>query len=337
LNNLVSSGLLSREKALELRERNFPELAQATVRGWIRLSPAIAKKQLDDGKWDGLVSGDTKYTLYREVHTAEDAIRTQAERNRIDQERAKKAAQNGRQTDYLKEIFLTGTFDAKKVLDDKVLDSFGSGSKEELIKMADAYNRAGGKMKSDPSTVINLFKRIHAPESDPTRITDENDLNPYFIDGKLSPDSLNMLRSEFAGRKTTDGANIAALKSQMLKGAEQAIVKKDVMGMVDPDGPANYTRFMADFISEWDEKIRSGIPARKLVDPKAPEYMGDRFRSYVKGFNEKLEDMTRFYGGKPPVANPMASPTPNSAPSPAVPTPTPGAARKRKSLDEIFR
>lgn len=314
LNNLVSTGLLPQKAALQLREENAPRLAKATVQGWIKLSGTDTQrlddveKNINGGTWDKYISGEQKYQLLGEVGTARNAAHTAAERLRMEQKQALEKTQNAKQTYYLQKMFGQGEkFNLQEVLDDKVLNSFGSGSKEQLINMAREHARQGGKLQVDDSLVTDLFKRIHSPETDPQHISNENDLNEFFGKG-LDDKWLQTLRGEIQGRKTTDGKDVSDLKADMVRTAEKVLAGPGPTGIVDAEGGANYVRYKADFLKEWDEKVRSGVPVKNLIDPKSPDYMGNKFLHYQKDLPELIDAKARAFQSKP-VSNPSMLPT----------------------------
>lgn len=297
LTGLVATGMLSKANAMKLRQESQPELSKSALRGWIRLDPGQAKKQLDDGTWDGSIDGQIKAQMYGEVRVAEEGIRAAAERARQEQIRAKATKDNATQNEFIKDLFVDGDFNIQKVIDSD-LESFGSGSKEQIIQMANAYNRSGGK-GDDPTKIRQIFARITAPDGTPGKIYDENELNQFFIEGGVSKDSLTWLRGEVQGRKTTDGAIASDLKAQMIKTAYSALVKENKLtGMTDPDGGIVYQRFFFDFLTEWDQQIKAGIPARELANPKSPNYMGLRFEPYKRNFTQILQSMRQQFGGR---------------------------------------
>lgn len=308
LGNLVQSGLLPQKMALQLKERYEPELAKAAVRGWIRLDPDGTEQTINNGGWDKYLSGDDKYQMQGEVRVAKNAAFAQEERLRHEQERQKKEAQNARQTEYLQKMFgKTDTFNIQQVLDDNVLESFGSGSKEQLINMYMSSVKKGEK--NDYGAIRDAFRRINLPDGSPDKITDENDLNQGFIDGHWDSSNLQMLRNEINGKKTASGAAAAEMKSSMVKTAEKVLAGPNALGMVDPEGGANYIRYLGDFLKQWDDKVRSGTPASKLIDPKSPDYMGNMFLQYQKSTGEIIDAKVRAVTDGPQSA---PSPTPQA-------------------------
>jgi len=332
LGALVGTKAISPMLAAQLREKGMPDLAQSAVRGRIRVNPRAVEAELASGKWDNVISGDAKHTLYGEARQALSAQKTMADKSRLDQESAKAAAQNARQTEYLKK-FYDGKLDIKDVLNDGLLDSFGSGSKQQFLNMAEERNKAGGAAKRDSGTVSRLFDQIHLPDGDPKKITDENQLNNYFGTGQgkgLDESALNFLRAEVQGKKTVEGANAAKLKVAMTDAAKDAIVKKDVFGLADPDGLSVYVEYLSDFTKEWQEKVAAGVPARSLVDPKSPEYMGNRFLPYKKNQAQIIQAMINRQQGQPSSVSPFG-PQPRPLGTPA---PTPGQQKRQRQAGE---
>lgn len=290
---LVASGGLPAEAADKLKLHSNEELAKSAVRGWIRLDPETAKKQLDDGKWNNYIDGDLKHQLYGEVNqqnNANEANQRQKEKQIKD---AHDAAQTKTQNDFLQQM-QDGKLKTQDVLDSG-LDAFGSGSKEQFIQMikrqADESNDK--KIKTDSSTYINLWDRVHLPDGDPNKITNENDLNSYMGRG-LTVENINTLRSEMLGKKTAAGQAEGDLKKGFTDIAKGKLSKSNPLtGIRDPVGDEQYQKFLSNFSSDYSKKRQEGKSAQELLNPDSPDYMGKSITQYVRSNQQIMKDLVK--------------------------------------------
>ena len=199
INNLVATGRLPREKAIQLEQQGDTALAKSSIRGWIEMNPSYAKEKLKSGEFDKELGADGKVQMLGEIEQAERAAEVEEERRIRQQERLAKKQQQQTQNDFLEKM-VAGDLTTKDILASN-LEAFGSGSKEQFIEMLKRANSSEERLKTDSSTMITLFNRIHLPDGDPNKLVDENELNNYFGRG-LSMADLNRLRDEMQGKQT---------------------------------------------------------------------------------------------------------------------------------------
>lgn len=307
LENLVVNGSLPSKNAEELRLTGQEELAKSAVRGWINIDPNNAKTQLEQGKWDTEIDGQTKVQLMGEANQAIRGDEIEQKRRIKEAEEAVKSAQMKTQNQFLQQLS-ENKLSSKEILNSN-LNPIGSGSKQQFLNMLER-NVKQAKIKTDPGTMANLFDRIHLPDDDPNKIWDENDLNTHFGKG-LDMTSLNQLRAEIQGKRTTDGKIEADLKKGLLNTAKSQLTKSNgLTGFKDPIGDEQYQKFMSSFLKEYAEKRRSGKSPQELLDPNSKDYLGNNIRNYVRTNDQIIRDLV---GG---TTKPAASTTP-SAPAAA--------------------
>ena len=293
IDNLVKTGGLPAQAAEKLRLESQNQLAKASIRGWIKLNPDIAREQLDKGKWDSHINGEVKDQLYGEIDTQIRANSVQEERMKKQKEEARQQAQLETQNDFLKRM-QTGSLSPNDVLNSD-LDAFGSGSKEAFIRMIEVKNKETNEKKitTDSSVFINLWDRTHLPDGDPNKITNENDLNKYFGRG-LTVDNINTLRAEIQGKKTIEGGAEAELKKGLMDLAKGKLTRSNPLtGIRDPIGDENYQRYLNSFLKDYAKKRQEGMSPEQLLNPDSKDYLGKNINQYIRSQRDVMRDMVR--------------------------------------------
>lgn len=295
------AGRLPPEKAAQLKEQGETELAKSAIRGWIGLNPDLAKEQLKSGKWNGLIDGDLKHQMFGE---ADQAVRAKEAEDRRQQEQQLRVLEQKREVtrnDFLQKM-QDGQLNFQDIMKSN-LDSFGSGSKETFIKMMDKDSN-----KTDPATFRELYSRIHLNDGDPKKLMNEDELNNYVVGGKLSYEDLNHLRGEMQGLKTSEGKVEGALKSRLMKVAEQSLVKSNPMlGIQDAEGEQQLLKFQLLFDKTFEAQRKEGKSALQLLDPSSPDYLGRYIRNFSKTPQQVIQDNMRSAGFAP--SKPQISPS----------------------------
>lgn len=306
---LVQGGGLPAQAGIKLKEQGNEELAKSAIRGWIRIAPDVAQKQLDSGQWNSTINGDTKIQMYGEVKQAQNAARIEEERRRQEQERLKKAAQVDTQNKML-EALSTNSLKTEDVLSSN-LEPFGSGSKEQFLKLIERSQTADNKpIKTNSDLFITLFDKIHLPDGDPNKLNDENELNQYVGRG-LSMESLHQLRAEMQGKKTEAGSIESQMKKGVLDIAKSTLTKSNALtGIKDPQGDEQYQRYSSFFLDEYAKQRKAGKSATELLDPDSKDYLGKYVKNFTRSQQQILKDMTKSIGGEVerPSVNALAAP-----------------------------
>lgn len=289
LENLVKTGALPREKALQLETQGNMNLAKASVRGWIELNPEYAKQKLKEGAFDQDLGADGKAQLFGE---ADQAIRGKE----IEQERRERQMEKvqAKQRQVTQNTFLSkmekGELSSKDILNSN-LEAFGSGSKEQFLGMMKKLNSPDEKLKTDPQVMIGLYNRIHLPDGDPNKLFDENELNNHFGNG-LSWADLGRLRDEMQGSQTEEGKHANDMKKQLFEVAKGKLTKSNPMtGFKDPQGDENMTRFMGQFYDEYKMARAKGKTDRELLSPDSPDYLGKSISMYQRTPQQIMRDL----------------------------------------------
>lgn len=286
VDNLVNSGLLPRFEADKLKQEGSRTLAKSTVRGWIDLDAKSAEQEINSGRWDQFLDGDLKRQLLGEAKQGIRAAEVEEERRKAEAKARLEEQQTITQNKLLEKL-TKNQLTADDILKSN-LDPFGSGGKSQFLNMIQE-NLSGG-VRKDPATMSELYRRIHLDDGDPQKIVDEKDLYPYF--SKLGTDGMQALRNEIQGKGTQEGRIEGELKSQLLKIAEQKLVKPS-WGGYDAGGRENYIRYM-DFINqELLRQKKAGKSYRQLLVPGSPDYLGDLISNFTKTPQQQMEALTR--------------------------------------------
>lgn len=287
LDNLVAAGYLPAKEAAKLKQTGDRDLVKSSIRGWIKLDPGFAKEKIASGEFDTELGGDGKIQMLAEVEQAVRAKEVDLERRKRRQQELLQAEQEQTQNEFLKAMS-EGNLTTDQILSSN-LEAFGSGSKDQFIRMLKAENENGGKLKTSAGTFIALFDRINLPEGDPNKITDESDLNEYLGRG-LSYTDLTKLRQEITGNKTEKGRVENNLKKQLFQIAKGQLTKSnDMLGIKDPEGDENMLMFQIFAYDQIEQYRKEGKPIRDLLNPDSKDYLGN----YISNYRRTLQEIMR--------------------------------------------
>lgn len=134
----------------------------------------------------------------------------------------------------------------------------------------------GGDAKTYGAGFSSVFNRIHAPDGDPNRITDQSQLyNMVGQPGGLTMSGLEKARQEINGKNTPDGEAESKMREQFFRTAHGVLTgTNDGLGLKDPKGEELYLRFMASAYKAIDAGKSAGKSPQQLYDPASPDYVG---------------------------------------------------------------
>jgi hypothetical protein len=284
----VKRGSLPAAAAEQLRTEGEKDLAKAAVRGWADLNPAEAKAQLESGQWDSLIDGDIKKQLLGEVENEIKGREVESERQRKEQDRLKLEEQSKVQNDFLEKM-VAGQLTPKDILRSN-LEAFGSGSKEQFLRMLEGDVKDAQKIKTDAGVYQDVFNRVHLPDGDPRKITDENEINSYFGKG-LTLSDIRALRGEFQGKGTVQGKIESQLKANIMQLAKSKLSKTNPMtGMKDAAGDEQVQKWTIFMQEQLAEGKKNGISVKDMLDPNSKEYIGKFIGNYQKTPQEIMRE-----------------------------------------------
>jgi len=309
---------LSREAALQFETKARSQLATDAIEGWTKLDPEGTIKQLKEGRWDTEIDGDTKRQMLGMADQEIRAREAEAARQRAEAKRLREEAQAQTQNDFLEKM-VKGSLNTRAVLSSN-LDAFGSGSKETFIQMLKA--NAEKPVRTDPRVFSSLYERIHAPEGDPKKIVDENELNQYVIGRTVAYEDLIKLRGEISGKKTLEGQVDATLKTGFLSSVKGSITNSvPMLGKIDNIGDQKYYEAQAFVEQQIAARKKEGKSIAPLFDPKAPEFLGRQMGQFQRSAQDLMRDMSQnIQNQAATVPAPSVEPTPQPS---ALATPPP--------------
>lgn len=289
IDNLVATGSLPTAKAAELREKGEVSLVKSHIRGWANLDADYAKKKLESGEFDKTLGADGKRQLFKEIEQAVRAKEIDIERRRKEQKRVQKEQQQVTQNTFLQSM-TDNKLTTKDILQSN-LEAFGSGSKEQFLNMLKTSGGSASRLKTNGNTMVSLYNRIHLPDGDVNKLTDENELNQYFGNG-LGMTDLNRLRDEMQGKGTKAGKIESDMKQQIMKVAQTKLAKRNPLtGIGDPNGEIQLAGFMGFFFDEYQKQRKEGKTAMQLLSPESPDYLGKAIGNFEKSPEEIMRSL----------------------------------------------
>jgi hypothetical protein len=256
-----------------------------------------------------------------------------ARRQKAEDQRILKQVQDQRQDDMLMR-WNKHQLTPDDVVNDKILTF---PQKHVMLGMLNEQAIAGGQMHSDNAVFLNLLNRIHLPDSNQDKITDENKLLPYVkARGGIDYEALQKLRKEVRDIRDPEQGPFVGKMHDLFKVAESDLTKtNNLAGIKDPKGD----QLLYDFKWEADKKIAEwkaqGKDPFELMDPKNPNYLGNLLAKYRRTPQQIITDMAnemRAISGLPSLPPPSTAnlpPVPKAAePAPAVIKPVEKPAQK---------
>lgn len=295
ISSLQASKQISAVKAQELNRIGEERLATDAIRGWADSNPKFAKDMLASEEYS-MVGGKLRHQLSGEIDQAIRGEEVEVERRKRVQAEALQKQQLVVQNDFLEKMS-KGELTAKDILKSR-LDPFGSGSKDQFIRMLKAENEKGGRLETNPQVFFELFNRVNLPDGDPNKISVEADLNEYLGNG-LSYTDLGKLRGEVSGRKTEQGQIENELKKQLFDIAKGKLTKSNSFtGISDPEGDERMQKFMILAYDQIAEAKKAGKPVKDLFDPASKDYVGKYINNYKRTPQEIIRSMSQEFQRK---------------------------------------
>lgn len=320
----VAAGFIPKAKASEIQREMNSSFAQSSLQGMI--SNGRSQQALDSlkgGAWGDYLDGQTTFKMQKEAEQGINAERIQKDRQDALARQAQQQAQDATQSAFLSRLQPDADkpLTAQDILKSN-LDNFGSGSKDQFLKMMKASSEE--KIKTDPQVYLGLAQRIGLPDGDPNKITDRGVLYDAFTKGNLTHQSLNELTEELRGGKSDEGQQLQLMKNNFMQIAKDRLTKtQPMLGLKDPDGDERYQMWMSDFNRQFNAGIKAGKSPQSMITPGTPDYLGNTIQTYQRSTQEILKSMTA-----PVSSNAPSSTTTQSVPSAAASTGQQGAGRQ---------
>lgn len=177
-------------------------------------------------------------------------------------------------------------------------------AQQQMLHLMDFISKRDGDTKIEKtygSGFYDLFKRVHAPEGDLSRITDPSLLYSRVTkDGDLTIQGLDRLRAEISGRKTPEGVAESEMKKQFLANARAQISgSNEGLHLKDPKGDELYLKFLAQSLPLYDRARAEGKSAAALLNPDSPDYVGKGITQFKRPISQWTSDMLSSSGAAP--------------------------------------
>jgi hypothetical protein len=280
----IESGLMSRHMAETLRPQGEQKIAVGAMNGLINLNPHAALKELQTSKHNVLLGGMKQQLIRRaeQAIRAEEADILRAERE-AERQRKKRAMEAGNE---ILQKLTDGTLTHKFIVNHPDLEPVGVGGKKQWMNMLKEWNKGG--IITDNALFVELFQRIMLPWGHENKIIDENELNEYVSDRRLTFEDYKKLRAEIQGRRTVEGRAESAIKDAFLFGARREFIQQNEIGEVlDPRGPDNYKEFLILFEGEYQKGLKAGKSPSQLLSKHSPDYLG----KWIPNFKREQKDI----------------------------------------------
>lgn len=324
-------GGMDRGKAIQLKAHGTAEIAKSAIMGWADVNPAAAKAQLDSAKFNNVFSEEQRQYLDGHIVMAENAQRIRAERIAKANSDVLAKQQVATQNDFMSQ-WRAGTLTEDKILNSN-LDPEGAGGKKDFLNMLDAGARDKVNY-TDPKVARHVYDLITRPDGDPEKMTNENDLNKYVINGTIGAHDVDSIfRPLIQGRRTQEGKDDAKFQDGVMRNAKAILDPKSssLTGFSDPDGAARLQAFSTWFLPEWEKQRKAGVSAVDLADPRSSKSLMKGILNFQPTNSEIQQAVIRNMKGKAtgwnlpenpgtqfgPVANPVSAGSPPVPPPPS--------------------
>lgn len=298
LNAMVSSGSLSRAKAIELQTHSHNEAGKSAALGTIENNPRMGLEALQGGAFDKYVDGTTKAALIGHAKTAIKAEEVDARLAAEEARRAKKDAADsdmGGMLGQIAEPDPENRLTAKDVLNNQ---NMTHEDKEHFLRLLGVIGE-GGNRKTDPQVMGDALHRAYLPADDPNRLTEE-EIKQGAGTVYRDPAEINQLFTAVQQRKTAEGR-----QENDGFGALEAFAKKNLggsaAGIPDPAGDALVADFMFKAKSKYDQERKAGKSVDQLLSATSPDFIGkylqvpslkERSMRYISAFKGGSTDLT---------------------------------------------
>lgn len=259
-------------------------IAQNAIRGFADSDPALAKKELNSGRYDDYLSPEQYKQMNGEVDTAAKAKEVEDRRTDRSIKDSQKAASEAFGQQAVGKL-TTGSLTTKDVLNSQDLDW---KSKQYWIHAIDSRNKEQIQ-KSDPRTFIDLANRITGTNPN-NPIESTEDLLPYMGKG-LNADGLNKL----VGLINKAHPEIAQGDKQVMKTLQSTIRFKNPMtNQWDLAGEQKLSQAMHDY-SDAKKNVKSqGGTLHDLVDPSSKFYFASD--QNMAKYQTSIQDQLSHFG-----------------------------------------
>lgn len=302
-----------RKTLLEMQQRDLPSLYQAQVLGEMRQNTTLTLDKLKSGHWGDKLSAQQVEALTSHVREYKSAKDRDAAFEKAQLKEKHTEDVNKRVSGYLDAHYSGAGFTNKQIADDPLLKD-SPAQKDHLYRLNEAKSK--GHFESDTAVVSQVFSDIKDGI-----ISEESQLDAYFIKRQINIADLNWLRGEFQGTRTSEG-------KQILRSEKDAIIAFEKTNRGDPEEGQlgnDFKRYLS------DEKVRlrkEHIPVMNLFvkgnkdyifrDGLKPRSPSQRAKAYMNQFRQTDAGSSLDTGPGTGAATGALTQKPPSAPPPIV-------------------
>lgn len=174
------------------------------------------------------------------------------------------------------------------------MQSAWANAQPELQKSILGALREGNKEKTEYGPKFwELYKAVHAPDGDPTKITDPTKFYQYGDGNGLTLNGIQKLTDEVTSKKTQAGAQTSAMQAQTFKVLKTQLSGEDQFpGMKDPKGEEIFAQAMPMVYKAITDGEAKGIPSSELYDPSNKNWVGNVAKGLIRSPDQWHADIT---------------------------------------------
>lgn len=272
---------------LAVERETKSRLAQSTVEGMFRIDPQAASDALKRGDYAQFLDKDATFMLENRADRFIRAQEVDQMRRIALQDKLQREAEKNDENKFVTALYTDPT--ALKPND--ILNSNLSPEHKVQFLNMQAAAVSPQKIATDPRVFQQVFDRIHLPDGDPRKITDENELNPLVGHG-LDMEGLKTLRGEMEGKGTQDGELSAQLRKNFFEMGKHELTGSDpIIGLRDPKGDVIYQRWLASTLTAYQQQHAAGKTDAQLFNPDSPDYLGKTIGTLKRPLSEYFADL----------------------------------------------
>jgi hypothetical protein len=302
----AAEGHVKKHPHVMLDVLNDPALAQDQQYGWIA-------RDIPVNKLDDLKSKARTEILALEA----DAARIEAQENRA-RVRAARESEVGlieklgaHMDDPKNNPMLT----AGDVLESN-LHTFDPDKSKTLLSLIHAWAKEDPykPVHTNPSTMRELVRRIHAPDGSREKLVDNLPIYQAFDQQKLTFTDFKNLIKEFDDARTPEGQKLGQTKDKLIHAmTPQMDHSNPMMGKMDRTGPANVYAYGQMVDRKIEEFRKEGKDVYSLFDPNSNDYLGkpERIKPFQKHMLESIRDFSESLRAAPSKVEPATGGVPS--------------------------
>lgn len=268
---------LRKEQAAEIADELKKQLNTAAALAQGRVDPEQTIKDLNGGRWN--LSPQDRHNATNQAETEIRARRAEAAYLSAEAER-QKAERNDKASDQHFKAIIDGTASLRAIMDDPALSP---QRREHLIVFMEQRARAltTQEKASSPIAVRDLWLRIHAPETDPTRIYTGDAIFEAVTKGEVNTTDASRLNAMVANQRDENNRTLGSRLSGLMSIVGRAL-SQDTQFILQPALVAEIQMdYQARVLDKVAESRAAGKNPNDLFTPGHKDYVGAR--EFIQG------------------------------------------------------